>query len=88
MNFKKTLVYFLLLMSVSSLLSLIANVHVLNSGFKVGFPFTFYWKFKARGSHYNNYSWFIEKGMINIVIYLVLSFGIVYVLKKINKNYK
>ncbi|GAA3518933.1 hypothetical protein GCM10022393_36340 [Aquimarina addita] len=82
MNLKKVLTYLFLFMFISSVLSLIINIYILDNGFKVGFPYTFYWEFQITGSDFKNYSWFIEKGIIDILIYVAVSFILIRVFKK------
>lgn len=68
-----------------SLFSLLLNAYAFNSGFRIGFPFTYYFQFQARGNDFKNFGFFIEKGVLNFFITLFFV-CLIYIAKKRSKR--
>lgn len=55
-----------------SLISFLIKTYLLDSGFKIGYPFNYYWQFQARGSEYLNYGLDKSKLIIDLLICIVV----------------
>jgi hypothetical protein len=71
---------------VLSIISLLTHLFIIADGYKVGFPFEFYYKFHLRGNDYYNHGWNRINLILNCFIALLLSLIIVIFYKKIKRD--
>ncbi|MEP5339096.1 MAG: hypothetical protein ABJL44_01390 [Algibacter sp.] len=69
----KVILFSLLLLVITSLLSYMFYNMKIENGYKVGFPFVYYSEFQLSGNDYRNFGWFPYHGIYNALIYLAAS---------------
>ena len=67
------LIWSLVFLMLTSLLSFAYYSINMDNGFKIGFPFVYYNEFKVSGNEYNNFSWFLNNAIYNVVICILFS---------------